>query len=479
MVGMIARDCLKTLSLTFLLGVALTGAAGCGSEEKSCDPVAGSGCENGQVCEVVQGGEPACFAPLLIRGQVFDLADGEAVADANVVALDVNGAAASGVAVSDETGAYELSVPATRNADGVPIGVELTLRADASGYQTFPSGLRQALPVDTEEAVEDENGDFVLASTLTEIALLGLPAGSGDAQIFGSIEVPDSSVGALVVATGSDGRGYTAVADRSGEYRIFNLPAGDYEVLAYSRGLNYAAADATVAAGGEVEVDLSVADKNTGTVMGTVQIVNAPGGAVTSVILAIESTLDENLGRGQTVPGLRAPTPGTAPNITGDYSFEGVPAGRYVVLAAFENDALVRDPDLSIGGTSILHIEVQPGMTTTVAGFKVTEALEVFGPGAGEAEAVTGAPTFSWADDSSEASYDVEVYDAFGNLVWESTIDGVSGGDPSLVYGGPELKPGMYYQFRVTSLANDGVPRARTEDLEGVFFVPVAAPAAN
>ncbi len=64
--------------------------------------------------------------------------------------------------------------------------------------------------------------------------------------------------------------------------------------------------------------------------------------------------------------------------------------------------------------------------------------------------------------------------DAFGTAIWESTIPGVSGDDPSLAYAGPALEPGMYYQSRVTSLANDGVPRARTEDLEGVFFVPAA-----
>lgn len=471
MQGMKQHEYFATLCM-LALGAVLAGA-GCGGGDETCDPVAGSGCDNGQVCEVVEGGEPACFAPVVVRGQVFDLGTGGAVGGAHVVALDINGAAASGVAVSDDAGTYELAVPATRDADGQPIRAELTLRADATGYQTFPSGLRQALPIDVSTAVEDDDGRSVVASALTDIGLLVLPVGAGDAQIFGTVEVPDSAVGALVVATGGDGRGYTAVADRSGEYRIFNLPAGDYEVLAYARGLNYTPADASVAAGDEAEVDLSVADDNAGTVSGTVQIVNAPGGAMTSVILAIESTLDENLGRGQTVPGLRAPAPGTAPNVTGEYVLEGVPAGRYVVLAAFENDYLVRDPDLSIGGTSILHIEVQPGMTTTVAGFKVTEALEVFGPGAQGAEAVTGTPTFSWKDDASEASYHVEVFDSFGALVWETTIDGVSGADPSLAYAGPALEPGMYYQFRATSLANDGVPRARTEDLAGVFFVPV------
>jgi hypothetical protein len=422
----------------------------------------------------VEGGEPACFAPVVVTGQVFDLTDGVAVADAHIVALDVNGAAVSGVAITDDAGAYELSVPATRDADGAPIGVELTLRADAVGYQTFPSGIRQALPIDLSNAVEQDDGRSVVSSTLTDIGLLVLPVGAGDAQVFGTVEVPDSGVGALVVATGSDGRGYTAVADRSGEYRIFNLPAGDYELLAYARGLNYTAVDTTVAAGDEAEVDLSVADENTGTVSGSVQIVNASGGALTSVILVIESTLDEGLGRGQSVPGLRAPAPGTTPNISGEYVLDGVPAGRYVVLAAFENDSLVRDPDLAIGGTSILHIEVQPGMRTTVAGFKVTEALAIFGPGAGAAESVTDAPTFSWKDDSSEESYELEVIDAFGEVIWAATMPGVSGSNPTLDYGGPALQPGMYYQFRVTSLSNSGVPRARTEDLEGVFFVPLS-----
>jgi hypothetical protein len=469
MLGMTIQDCVRKLPL-LPLGILLASAAGCGGDDKACDPVAGSGCDDGQTCELVEGGEPACFAPVVIRGQVFDLVDDGAVEGAHVVALDVNGAAMSGVSVSDADGTYELAIPATRNADGVPLGVELTLRADAAGYLTFPSGVRQALPVDITAAAETD-GRWIVESTLTEIGLLALPAGSGDSEIYGTAEVPDSGVGVLVVATDADGRGYTAVADRSGAYRIFNVPAGDYTVLAYARGLNYGEAMTSVAIGEEAKVDLSVADENTGSVAGTVQIVNAPGGAVTSIILVVESTFDELLARGQTVPGLRVPEPGVVPDVTGEYLFEGVPAGRYVVLAAFENDDLVRDPDTSIGGTSILHIEVLPGMTTTVDGFKVTEALPIIGPGASDAEAVSGAVTFSWEDDSSEDLYHVEVFDAFGTLVWEQMIPGVSGGTPSLDYAGPALLPGMYYQFRVTSI-KDGVSISRTEDLEGVFFLP-------
>ena len=454
-----------------LLSLFAAGAwAGCGSDDP-CDPAAQSGCESGLACEVVEGGEPACFAPVVIRGQVIDLASSTGVANAHIVALDINGAAASEVAVSSDTGEYELPIPSTRREDGTPVSVELTLRADAAAYQTFPSGLRQSLPIDTSNP-EDTGDALVVSSALTDIGLLGLPEGSGQGQIFGQVEIPESQNGMLVVASSADGVGFAAVANRSGGYRIFNVPAGDYEVQAYARGVNYAPQQATLGAAGETEIDLALDDRATGTVSGSVQIVNPTDGSVTSVILVVESTFDDVLARGQTVPGLRAPEPGVAPDIMGNYTLEGVPAGRYVVLAAFENDNLVRDPDISIGGTSTLHIEVTPGETTTVEGFKVTGALEIFGPGAQGSEQVQGLPVFSWKDDSSEAEYQVQVFDSFGNITWETTIPGASGNDPMVEYAGPDLQSGMYYQFRVTSFSNTGTPIARTEDLKGVFLVP-------
>ena len=141
----------------------------------------------------------------------------------------------------------------------------------------------------------------------------------------------------------------------------------------------------------------------------------------------------------------------------------------YVALAAFENDALVRDPDTSIGGTEIQHLTVAGG-DVTVPAFKITGALAVISPGADGAEPVSGAPvTLTWEDDSSEDSYAVVVYDALGNLAWEGTATDPGGNAPvTAEFPGP-LEPGMYYQFRVTSI-KDGVPISSTEDLKGVFF---------
>jgi hypothetical protein len=175
-----------------------------------------------------------------------------------------------------------------------------------------------------------------------------------------------------------------------------------------------------------------------------------------------------NLARGEVPKGLRVATSG------GKYELVDVPAGEYVVLAAFENDGLVRDPDTSIGGTAIQNITVA-NAPLTVTGFKVTGALDVVSPGATGPEAVTGAPTFSWKDDSSEDGYEIRVYDTFGKLVWEKldVARVTGGGNVSQAYAGPALTPG-YYQFRATSWRDKSGGKtyiSATEDLKGVFIV--------
>lgn len=447
-------------------------AAGC-KKDTSCDPADPAACDEGLACEQVEGAEEdeayQCFPPVVVQGRVFDLADDGGIADARIVVMDVNGSPVSPVGISGDDGAYEVRLPTRRDADGNPLGGTVTLRADAMGYQTFPGGLRPAIPVDASAPVEEDDGTWVVASAVTDIGLIALETGGG--AVVGTVERPDEGwVGALVVAEGSGGAA-SGVTDIDGSYAIFNVPPGAVAVSAYGRGASWGAGSGDVADGGTTEIDLSLDDRGLGAVSGTVQIVNAPGGSMTSVIMVAEATFDEIMLRGDMPPGLRAPEPGTSPNVTGDYTIADVPEGDYVLLAAFENDGLVRDPDTSIGGTQIQHVRVAAGQTYAAEGFKVTEALPIVGPGAEEPEAVDGAPTFAWTDDSSEDFYALVVYDALGNVVWEHTEDRHTGDDPAVVYGGPALEAGMYYQFRVTSIKDD-VPISTTEDLRGVFYVP-------
>ena len=452
---------------------ALLVGLGCSSDSSdACDPIAQTGCDENLVCEEVVEGGTACFAPVVLRGNVFDQVDESGIEGATVVALDANRAPASTVAVTDPSGDYEIQVARQRDTDGNPQGGDVTLRADAAGYQTFPGGIRQALPIDVSSPV-DEDGLLVVDTPTTDVGLIALPSGAGANQIFGSVEVPSDSTGVLVVAETAGGtpEGFTAIADRDGFYRIFNLPDGDFSVLGYAQGVNYGAQAASVSGGEETQVDLAIDSDAPGTVTGSVQIVNPGAGKGTSYILVVESTFDETLARGETPPGLRAPE-GTDLSDSGTWSIEGVPAGSYKVLGAFENDQLVRDPDFGQGNTEIVRVEVTAGQSVEAPSFKITGSLDVIAPGAEGPDEVTGTPVFSWVDDSGEDRYHIEVLDTFGVMIWEDpNIPGSSGSDPEVMYGGPPLESGMYYQFRVTSFDVNNRPLSRTEDLKGVLFL--------
>lgn len=468
---------MKKNNIAWISALTIAGAACGGSDDGDCDIFTQEGCSSGEICEEVIDDEPACFAPVVVSGSVFDLEDGSAVAGARIVALDGNRSPVSDVAITDENGNYSLPIPSVRDENGDFAGARVTLRADAQGFQSYPGGLRRSLPIDTGAA---EPGDFgwVLDSSLTQIGLLPLDAGAGSGIIAGTVELPPNLVGVMVAAEDlSTGRGYTAIADRSGDYAIFNVPEGDFEVAGYGRGWNYDSGQVELEAGAEATVNLALSDEPASSVTGKVEIVAAgdiPN--LTSIILVLESTFDEALGRGDAPPGLRAPDPGIDPNIESDFTIEGVPAGDYVLLAAFEDDLLVRDPDPCKAGTDFVFQSVGTDEAITVdQSFKVTAALQIIEPGPGvQAEGVSGSPTFRWEDDASEDRYEVEVYDSFGDLVWETTIPGVEGGTPEVAYEGPDLEEGMYYQLRAISIretpGGDCINRM-TEDLKGVFFL--------
>src|SRR5215468_4105641 len=137
-------------------------AAGCSSHDNSsCDPVANTGCQASQVCEQKQGGGSICAEPLVLQGHILNLADGSAVAGARVVALDANSAPVSSVVTSAADGSYQLPIPATRSSDGKPVSGSITLRVDASGFQSFPGGIRQALPISITSPLES-SGKLVI-----------------------------------------------------------------------------------------------------------------------------------------------------------------------------------------------------------------------------------------------------------------------------------------------------------------------------
>jgi hypothetical protein len=414
----------------------------------------------------------------VLTGSVFDLETSAPVEDARVVALDANRSPVSTVAITDAAGEFRIQVSNPRTKDGAPAPRDVFLRADAQGYATFPSGIRQALPIHTAGAVRVADELVVADPQTTEIGLLELPS-AGTGVISGTVTVPANQPGALVVA---EPGGFSALADRNGDYAIFNLAPGSYSVTAYARGAVHEKKPATVLADAVTDVDLGMTSARAATVSGNVSLVNRGAGTGTSVILVVESTFDPVFLRGETPPGLRAPGPGIAPDLTGAWQIAGVPPGRYVALAAFENDFLVRDPDVCQGGTEIVHFDVLDAQPVTLDLFKITGSLDVLSPGANGPEIVeSGTPTFTWVDDSSEDHYELTIVDAFGAPVFEK-LDVASPNGSNAMFTYPSVLPPGYYQFKVKSVKGTCTPPgtstpvteyiSQTEDLKGVFIVP-------
>ena len=448
---------------------------GGGSLGENCDVQDELSCAPELACLPVDGdGDMQCVAPFEIHGRVIDGLARVPIPGARVAALDEAGVPISDVATSDAQGDYILQILVERDETGqIAAGRLWTLFAAAPDYLSFPGGLRPALPVDSSGLMGDPGHVQVLENATTTIALF--PRVTGGSVIQGVVGNGEEGAGALVVAEGATPSEY-GLADRSGAYVIFNVPAGEVTVRAYKAGTVFREVSGR-AGDGDLRIDLPRAegeDASLAEVNGAVEIVDSPGGAATSVVLIPASVYVDALERGPVPLGLRAPDPGVAPDVSGSFSIRGVPPGRYKVLAGFENDGLVRDPDETIAGTQVQEVEVVPGQSVAVPEmFKVTAALDVVGPGRDGLEEVEVPVTLIWTDDSSETHYELVVLDALGAVIWEQLmIASGNEADVAVPYEGPPLQPGMIYQFRATSVRE--TPQAvtalsRTEDLRGLF----------
>lgn len=444
-----------------------------------CTPQDATSCADGLVCE--QLGADAryeCLTPVLVSGRVFGALDGVGLANATVVGLDPNGAARTRVARTEADGTYELPVSIKRNQDGSPVAEAITLRVAAADHQPFPLAPRAALPIQLGSATSmtvSQRVVYRVQNAATDVALIPLPETQrGGVTVSGVVNTSPAG-GVLVLAVVGTQAQSSAVSDSDGEFVLFNVMPGQLTLEGYSAGIAIAPQSLTVPATGLTDVQLSASTAKLATVSGNISIVNASGGLTTSVILAVASTFDPSMARGEAPAGLRAA------NVTGAFEIANVPPGRYAVLAAFENDQLVRDPDQSIAGTDIVFVDVgSAGSPVTLAqNFKVTGALAVISPGAQDIEQMPlGTINLTWADDSSENGYELRVYDALGTVVHENTmIPSVSGGDKvQYPLDAASFAPGMLYQFRVWSWRTKAHQTARTyiaasEDLRGAFEI--------
>ena len=456
----------------FTTTAALLTLAACGSRE--CAVTGQPSCAAPLVCEAVEGKTTGvCYPPVTLVGKVFDLSTSTGVAGADVILTDEGGAPAGAQLKTGSDGTFTLRVPSTRSDEkGTFIARRVLLRAQAKNYLPFPSAVRIALPIDTAAATRSKDSDpFVLESAGTSVGLAPVSASAQNLpSITGKVEVAAAGE-SVFLALENATLGRTALSSSDGTFAFFNVPAGDFVISAFRRNQNYTPAPVNVASADVTGVTVKKSSTPAATLSGSVQLVAGANGNGTSVVLGIASTYIDTLGRADTVPGLRAPEPGTVPNITGNWSITGIPDGKYVVLAAFENDGNVRDPDPGISGTQLQRITVAGGAITqgsTSPQFKVTGAVDLVSPGKNGVEETTATPTFTWSSYSNADAYQLTVFDALGQQVWSKTV--LDKATVSTVYAGPALKAGFTYQWRLTAIRRLA-PTSTTEELRGLFIV--------
>ncbi len=446
------------------------------------EPCGAQTCDVGLVCEAASDSDAhVCAERIEIRGTVVDAVTQHALEGALVVAADELGSPVTSVVQTDAQGRYALVVSLARDPSGAPVQEQRwTLLVSATDHLPFPDALRPSLPIDAMELRADDDDPEVygtIENTSTMVALVPRPE-EASVTLTGRVEGSNPG-GTLVVAEGPRPAPF-AVADVDGAFTIFNVPSGAVTLRGYRRGIESTAVTLQVTDTDIAGIRLSPLTEQASSmsvVRGSVNIVDAGGATATSVVLMPSSVFQETLERGPVPPGLRAPAPPADPSISSTFEIDGVPAGRYHVLAAFENDQLVRDPDASIAGTQIEQIEVDAGIDVELMqSVKITGAVELIGPGADAPELVDASPTFVWLDDVSEDRYELVVRDALGDLIWHADdLPAVMGNaQVEVAYGGPALTSGMYYQFRVTSWRDNpqgSTAISRSEDLRGVFVV--------
>ncbi|WP_146618088.1 carboxypeptidase-like regulatory domain-containing protein [Lujinxingia litoralis] len=451
-----------------------SGYARCLLDEFSACGDAWYACGPGLVCEDVNSGGDRCHTELFVQGQIFDAQSLEPIEGAQILAFSDHAGAYEAV-LSDASGMYRFPITARRDDHGLPVQQLITLHVSAPDYQSFPGGLRTAERIDLSTVVlYADEGTLTVDTAQTDVALLALPESEqGFASISGRIDRLRWPSGVLVVAESPTTRGLTAITDRDGAFTIFNVPPGSYEVHGYAAGIQldpWPVFMEQVPYGG-VRLRESESEEELHTVSGHMNFIAASGALQSSVALVPASTYDEVMMRGEVPIGLSAAASDRFDQ-SGNWTIGGVPAGDYIVLAAFQNDGFVRGPYDDILGNQLVRISIPEGEGNVEVSpaFRVTDALDTIAPGAEGPEALAAPPTLTWGPARNVEHYDVMVFDAHGKLVWEALdiAPGEEGDYLSVAYDGP-FQPGMYYQFRVTAYRS-GSRVTSTEALRGVFY---------
>jgi hypothetical protein len=374
-----------------------------------------------------------------LLGNVADATTQSAIAGAYIIVFNADDNAPTGTALtSDADGNFSIDL----------LPGNYFLKVYKQDYDAMPSAGMEAVPFS------------ITVGTTTEQSVEMTPAtDTNTGYISGKVTGNDVG-GVLVVAEHSVNEvAYSSVSDKDGNYTIFNVPAGTYDVKGFKASYNSSTATASVTADMETtEVGIELSTGAAGTLSGSVRNIAASN-------LDVDVSLVHPLTR-ETIPGLVTQTTALT------YTIANIPDGTYIARATFKNDDRVMDPDrIAKFGEPVVTFAAN----TIELTFDITGSITLNSP---TNEATTTqpvetsvAPTFTWTAYSSTSDYVIEVIDAAtGAVIWggfdnsgslpvknivipssQQSITFNSDGNATI----SELIPGRTYRWRIFASKND------------------------
>ncbi|HEV8284430.1 MAG TPA: carboxypeptidase-like regulatory domain-containing protein [Chitinophagaceae bacterium] len=269
--------------------------------------------------------------------------------------------------------------------------------------------------------------------------------------------------GALVVA--SDGQNkiaFSTSSDQNGDYSIFNVPAGSFNVQAYLASYNSTSVAASITSGiATTEINIDLQKNANATLTGNVRNLAIDNKDV-------DITLIHPITK-ETIPGLTTSTTNLA------YSLTNIPNGIFIARATYKNDMRVMDPDrIAKFGEPVVTVSGGSSSPSTLT-FDITGPVTLNAPTNSLATTVPVAastrPSFQWTAYPSTSDYVIEVMDAStGQVVWGGFDKSgplpvkkiiIPSNQTSITYNSnstatiSDLVPGKIYRWRVYASKND------------------------
>ena len=282
--------------------------------------------------------------------------------------------------------------------------------------------------------------------------------------IVGKVTSGGSAVqGALVVATDSQNTiAFSTSSDQNGDFSVFNVPAGSFNVEAYLASYNSSVVAASVTPGVGTTA-LNVEMQKTANAILT--------GNVRNLAIAnkdVDITFVHPITK-ETIPGLTTTTNNLA------YTLANIPNGSFIARASYNNDMRVMDPDritkfgepvVTVSGGSCTPSTLTFDVTGPVTLNTPTNPLSTTVP-----VVASTRPTFTWTAYPSTSDYVIEVMDAStGQIVWGGFDKSgplpvkkivIPSSQTSIAYNSNsmaainDLIPGKIYRWRIYASKND------------------------